>query len=238
ARLGERKVIVLVDSGASHNFINCRIVEVEELTVESTSTFGVRLGNGQKVETQGICWRLSLLFGSCEMAVDCYPFDLGRIDLVLGYAWLLSIKRMTVDWEALTVEFEQEGRKVLIQGDPTLAMTVVSFNFIQKLGQVEFGALIWETRIESEGCSLTVMADELAVDLHSVLADFEEVLGEITELPLKRFVDNLIVLKEGVSAQRQGGTGVLGPDRLLSEIHTRIRQDRHDTVRAHGARIM
>ncbi|KAL8151694.1 hypothetical protein V2J09_021502 [Rumex salicifolius] len=125
ARLRDRKVVVLVDSGASHNFINCRIVEVEELAVESTGTFGVRLGNGQKVETREIYRRLPLQFGLCEMAIDCYPFDLGGIDLVLGYAWLLSMKRTTVDWEALTVEFEQEDQagachKVLVawEGKP------------------------------------------------------------------------------------------------------------------------
>lgn len=78
-----------MDSGASHNFVNQRIVEVEELMVEPTGTFGVQLGNGHKVETRGICKQLPLQFGSCEMAIDCYPFNLGGIDLVLGYAWLM-----------------------------------------------------------------------------------------------------------------------------------------------------
>ncbi|KAL8158603.1 hypothetical protein V2J09_000140 [Rumex salicifolius] len=105
------------------------------------------------------------------MAIDCYPFDLGGIDLVLGYAWLLSMKRTTVDWETLTVEFEQEGRTVLIQGDPTLAMTSASFNCIQKLGQVEFGALIWETGSEISSNKLTALTDEPADDLQAVLTE-------------------------------------------------------------------
>lgn len=73
AKLGERKVVVLVNSGTSHNFVNQCIVEVEEIPVEQTGTFGVRLGNGHKVETRGICKELPLQFGSCEMNVDCYP---------------------------------------------------------------------------------------------------------------------------------------------------------------------
>ena len=46
ARLGERKIIVLINIEASHNFVNKRIGEIEELKVEHTCVFGVNLGNG------------------------------------------------------------------------------------------------------------------------------------------------------------------------------------------------
>lgn len=38
------------------------------------------------------------------------------------------MKKTTGDWEKMTVEFSQDGRQVTIQGDPTLAITSMSFN--------------------------------------------------------------------------------------------------------------
>ncbi|KAL8138356.1 hypothetical protein V2J09_004357 [Rumex salicifolius] len=120
ANIGGRKVVVLVDSRASHNFVNQLIVEVEDLSVKPTGTFGVR-----------------------------------KIDLVLGYAWFLSMKKIIVDWEAMTMEFNQDCRMVVkVQRDPTLAFVAVSINSLQKLSEVEYGAWVWE--IESEGSTSTL----------------------------------------------------------------------------------
>lgn len=41
-------VVVMVDSGASHNFISKRLVEKLNLNVENTSSFAVCLRNGVK----------------------------------------------------------------------------------------------------------------------------------------------------------------------------------------------
>lgn len=73
----------------SHCFVNSRIVEVEEPPVEQTVIFWVRLGNGSRVEARAICRRLPLHFGSCGMEIDCYPFGLGGIDVILVFSWLL-----------------------------------------------------------------------------------------------------------------------------------------------------
>ncbi|KAL8153338.1 hypothetical protein V2J09_011098 [Rumex salicifolius] len=143
-KLGERKVIALVDSGASHCFVNAKIVEVEELEVETTSRFGVRLGNGSRVETSGICRALPLHFGSCDMAIDCYPFDLGNIDIILGFSCYKAMKKTLVDWEEMTIQFDgKDGKKVTIQGDPTLAISEVSMNSLHKITEIEYEALIW-----------------------------------------------------------------------------------------------
>ncbi|KAL8151600.1 hypothetical protein V2J09_021408 [Rumex salicifolius] len=151
AKLGDRKIVALVDSGASHCFINTRIVEVEELAIESTAIFGVRLGNGSRVETRGICRALSLHFGTCKMEIDCYPFDLGGIDVILGFSWLLTMRKTLVDWEAMTIEFDDGlGQKVTIHGDPTLAVSEVSMNSLHKLGEIEYQAVVWQVEAETE----------------------------------------------------------------------------------------
>ncbi|KAL8167357.1 LOW QUALITY PROTEIN: hypothetical protein V2J09_008856 [Rumex salicifolius] len=151
AKLGDRKIVALVDSGASHCFINTRIMEVEELAIESTAIFGVRLGNDNRVETRGICRALPLHFVTCKMEIDCYPFNLGCIDVILGLSWLLAMRKTLVDWEDMTIEFEDGlGQKVTIHGDPTLAVSEVSMNSLHKLGEIEYQAVVWQVEAETE----------------------------------------------------------------------------------------
>lgn len=134
------------------------------------------------------------------MQVYCYPFDLGAIDLVLGYAWLLSMKKTNVDWEAMIVEFSQEGKQVTIQGDPTLALTEVSFHSLQKMFEVDYAAWIWEMNLP-ENTEKEHGSEEInPAALGKLLEGYGDVFEEKKGLPPKRNVDHRIVLKEGVIA--------------------------------------
>lgn len=51
-----------------------------------TPPFGVRLGNGHRTESNGICQDVQLELGSIVMTIDCFLFPVGEIDLILGMA--------------------------------------------------------------------------------------------------------------------------------------------------------
>ena len=71
-----RRVWVLIDSGASHNFICPKLVSEAELVVSPTSDFVVKVGNGHEVTSQGICKGVSLQFPELTVVQDCYLFPL------------------------------------------------------------------------------------------------------------------------------------------------------------------
>ncbi|KZV26643.1 hypothetical protein F511_34898 [Dorcoceras hygrometricum] len=50
-----REIVVMMDSGASHNFISKKLVGVLQLEVDETVKFGVFLGDGGRVACQGMC---------------------------------------------------------------------------------------------------------------------------------------------------------------------------------------
>ncbi|KOM41315.1 hypothetical protein LR48_Vigan04g151300 [Vigna angularis] len=50
-----KKVMILIDSGASHNFIATELVEELGLPVEETPSYRVSLGDGRKKQTRGCC---------------------------------------------------------------------------------------------------------------------------------------------------------------------------------------
>lgn len=60
-------VLVLVDSGVSHNFISRALVEEMKLEVDDARSHLVCLGDGQRKKTQGSCKGVVLQLGGAEI---------------------------------------------------------------------------------------------------------------------------------------------------------------------------
>lgn len=53
ARINGTPILVLIDSGASHNFVVQQVVTTLGLKVEPSKQFTVKLGDGHRVKTTG-----------------------------------------------------------------------------------------------------------------------------------------------------------------------------------------
>lgn len=81
----EKDVVVLIDPGATHNFISLAVVSELGMEVTNSGTFGVSLGNGEAVKGMGVCKGVSLhLEGGVEVNEDFLPLALGNSDVILG----------------------------------------------------------------------------------------------------------------------------------------------------------
>ena len=77
-RIGDRELVVLIDSGASHNFIATALIKELGLPVASTKDFGVVLGTKDEIRTTGICQQVNLHLAKLEIITDFFPIPLGR----------------------------------------------------------------------------------------------------------------------------------------------------------------
>ena len=77
-------VVVLIDSGASHNFISPKLTTALGLSVTPIVERKIKLGDGHKVSSQGVCEGIKLVLGALEVSVDALVLDLGGLDVVLG----------------------------------------------------------------------------------------------------------------------------------------------------------
>ncbi|XP_031283947.1 uncharacterized protein LOC116142668 [Pistacia vera] len=152
--IGGTELIVLVDSGASHNFISHELVRKLELPVERRKSFGVMVGNGFTVRGKGICRGVPLRMQGIELCQDYFPFELGGADVVLGISWLSTLGDVCANWRNLTMEFFSEGKRVVLQGDPSLVKTVVSLRAMLKSLQREDAGYVVEL------CSIGVKEEE------------------------------------------------------------------------------
>ena len=81
-----QEVLILIDSGASHNFITSKLVKKLGLKLESTKPYYIRLGDGNRKSTQGCCQNLKVQSGPCMIKGDFFLFNLGGVNLILGVA--------------------------------------------------------------------------------------------------------------------------------------------------------
>ncbi|XP_019416449.1 PREDICTED: uncharacterized protein LOC109327750 [Lupinus angustifolius] len=194
--LNRRKVVVLIDCGASHNFIAHEVVQELRLSVQNTPSYVVEVGDGRKVKCRGKCAHLSFQIQNLEVTQDFYLFSLKGVDLVLGLEWLSGLGEVQADFGKLELTIKQGQKSIRITGDPALAKTEVSY-----------GALLQVIRAEGEGLIMRCESSDprdggiesTPIRMLPVLEDFEELFTDPTGLPPVRRQDHAIHLVEGAT---------------------------------------
>ncbi|KAH0709508.1 hypothetical protein KY284_010935 [Solanum tuberosum] len=80
-----KKVLILVDSVSTHNFVADSIVEEHNIPVEMVPTFGVQIGNGDIIRCNKVCQNLQIQLSGFTITQDYYPFAIGGADLFFWY---------------------------------------------------------------------------------------------------------------------------------------------------------
>ncbi|CAM8908260.1 unnamed protein product [Rhodiola kirilowii] len=107
-----REVLVLVDSGATHNFISKDLVEEKNLALNDRGRFQVVLGTGAVEESRGICPNISLELPGYTCRADFLPIRMRGTDAILGWQWLQSLGDVKTNWRSLHMEFMDGDKPV------------------------------------------------------------------------------------------------------------------------------
>ncbi|KAK7247608.1 hypothetical protein RIF29_42494 [Crotalaria pallida] len=190
-------VLVLIDSGASHNFIAHSLVKRMGLPVAATPAFAVRLGDGYRKDSQGCCKDLELVLAEHKVNSDFYLFDLGGVDVILGVAWLETLGDVKVNWRNLTMSFVHSGKNITVQGDPSLSKTLISSRSLLKVKEVEFASVLLCVVDREDGERQSSFFAKQDSQLQKLLDQFKHVFAVPTGLPPVRDNDHRIPLKSG-----------------------------------------
>jgi hypothetical protein len=79
-----RKVIILVDSGSTHNFIHCRISQETNCYINVVNNFQIMIANGGSMKCGGHCENVCLQIGDYHLKSHMFAIDMGGCDIVLG----------------------------------------------------------------------------------------------------------------------------------------------------------
>lgn len=78
------KVVILIDSGATHNFITKELIKKCNLTVEPTETYAKIMENKKRINCSGKCVDVSVKLHELEIIGEFMPMELGSLNLILG----------------------------------------------------------------------------------------------------------------------------------------------------------
>ncbi|WMV55561.1 hypothetical protein MTR67_048946 [Solanum verrucosum] len=122
------KVLMLVDSGSTNNFVAEEIVTKLGLAVQYIPTFGVQIGNGEIIKCNKVCHDLSLEVSNLVIKHNFFPFSFGGADMVLGIQWLASVNTIQANWNEMFLVFQLNEKTYKLQGVPRKTLTTTSFH--------------------------------------------------------------------------------------------------------------
>ncbi|KAJ9694059.1 hypothetical protein PVL29_009844 [Vitis rotundifolia] len=91
-----KEVIILVDSGATHNFLYLDLVQQLALPLTTTS-YRVMMGTGISVKGKSICRGVCISMQGLMVVEDFLPLELGNTDVILGMPWLGTLGDVKVN---------------------------------------------------------------------------------------------------------------------------------------------
>lgn len=77
------KVLVLIDSGNTHNFIQRRIVQEIDCYVRPLNNFQILIANGSRMKFGGRCENVKLEMGDYRLKSYMFTIEMGGFDIVL-----------------------------------------------------------------------------------------------------------------------------------------------------------
>ncbi|KAJ0744829.1 putative nucleotidyltransferase, Ribonuclease H [Helianthus annuus] len=192
-KIGNKQVLVLVDGGSTHNFIDQSLVTRFGLTVSQEAKLEVMVANRERLTCMGQVRGLTLTVQGYTITTDYYVLPVAACQVVLGVQWLKTLGPVELDYQRLTLRFKMgetvhllEGTKHATTGsvDP---LTDKELSSIQGLGYM---------------CQIELVQDRTSTphypsDLRQLLSRFQRVFQQPSSLPPRRLHDHRILLKPG-----------------------------------------
>ena len=100
-----RPIHILIDPGATHNFIDRALAKQLGLTKTDVAPLEVTVADCTNYVIRHNYKQVPLLIDDLLLTVDLYPFKLPGVDVVLGIQWLRCLGEVCHDWEKLTMRF-------------------------------------------------------------------------------------------------------------------------------------
>ena len=107
----KKKVIVLIDSGSTHNFIHCKVAKELNCSIYPTPGCQVMVANGGTINFFGKFHNIKLTMGEYVLTSPMLSIPMGGADVVLGVQWLQSLGTVSFSFQELFLNFFHKERK-------------------------------------------------------------------------------------------------------------------------------
>ena len=180
-------ILILIDSGASHNYVTKELVLSLNCPITETRPYVVSLGDGSKRISQGRCEGMRIKVGPHVLQQNAYVLELGGIDMILGMEWLETLGEVKTDWRKQIMSYEQGGKVITLEG-----YQIKDENQTIALQEI----LVEEQKRQIKACDNS-LEDKQEEELQRILQSYQALFQEPQGLPPKRDIEHAINLKQG-----------------------------------------
>ncbi|KAF2283258.1 hypothetical protein GH714_043610 [Hevea brasiliensis] len=132
AKIDNHDVVILIDSGSTHNFINDRMANVLHLPATLIKPFDVKVADGKPLTFRGKFDNVNILIQGIPFALTLYALPLNGLDVVLGIHWLAQLGTVVCNWKQLTMEFLWNNQTQRLEGIDYNGIQSTSMKVISK----------------------------------------------------------------------------------------------------------
>lgn len=209
ARCRGHKLCVLLDSGASYDFVGAHVVPTLNLRTTRVDDTRIKMGNGAEEDGGLVTPRLSYRIGSFKDTRAFRVTKLSGYDLILGKPWLTTFAP-SIDWVNNSVRLERRGIEHTLtpprsreDSEGARLLTAQQLKRALRQGAPAYLAVLRETQEDSKDNNPMEQAvasalPQLRPALESLFKRYAKTLGPMpNRLPPTRDVDHEIELEPG-----------------------------------------
>jgi hypothetical protein len=192
--INNRPIVILIDSGASHSYIDPRVVESLHLTRRKhENSWLVKLAIGTKRKVTELVKSHSVDMKGMSTKAELNILPLGSYDCLNGMDWLDQHHALLDFRNKIFTCLNKEGNQVIFQGIPRV-VAVREISAMQLKKCYRKGCQLFVARVEEASRDVVSNLED-----HEVLKEFKDVFKEVPRLPPKRDTDFSINLMPGAA---------------------------------------
>lgn len=160
-----KSVLILVDSGSTHNFILERLIAEISLPEEKILHLWVQIGNSEIIHRYRLCKKVEIKLPGLNIVDEFDLFSLKGAEVILGIKWLVSLNTIQANWNKMFLIFNINGKQYKLQGVP-------------KSESQEIALQSFIAQEETRQTEVTILKP-----IQNILQDYAGIFEEPTSLP-------------------------------------------------------
>lgn len=129
---GRHPVVVLIDSGSTHNFVDPKTAKKAGIAIQRNGALEVMVANGERLFSLGHCEQVNLFIQGISVNTDFYLLILERCEVVLGTHWLRTLGPILWDFSNLWMKFKLQGLDYYWKGESIQSPSVLNPSKLRK----------------------------------------------------------------------------------------------------------
>ncbi|GKC72678.1 gypsy/ty3 retroelement polyprotein, partial [Tanacetum coccineum] len=117
-KIRKHEVHILVDCGATHNFLDVNVAKQVGCKTNKTYPLEVAVGGGRKLISNAVCKNFELQLQGETFYIDMMILPLGGCEMVLGIQWLATLGDIKCNFNKLRMEFMYKNKKMTLRDTP------------------------------------------------------------------------------------------------------------------------